>query len=167
MTDGRAFGWDEPTIDNPNEGSAFTVLPPGEYPYEIKKFARGEHQPKPGGKLPRCPKAIITIAVDGGPLGAVEIDTNLFLHSRCEGMLSQFFVSCGLRKHGEPLVMRWDQIVGRAGMVKLDVRAGNKEGALFNEVKRFLDPPAPTQFPWEQGQQAQQPTTETQEEYAF
>jgi len=162
-----AFGWDTERIDNPNEGGDFTLLAPGEYPFRILKLERGYFNGS--AKMCPCPKAIITLEIDGAELGSATEKVNLFLNKKCEGILCQFFVAIGLRKHGDPtLVLKWNEIIGRTGRCRVENRV--HEGKSYNEVKRFLDPPengtahsapapaaaaapAPTQggFPWEQG----------------
>lgn len=137
---GRAYGWDD-EIENPNEGPTFTILPPGEYPFVVKKFTRARHEPGPNGKLPPCNKAIITLEVQGKDDGNMTIEHSLFLHSSCEGFLCQFFVALGLRKHGEPLRMNWNATIGKSGRVKIKHEKGSKNpDAVFMKVDRFLDP---------------------------
>jgi hypothetical protein len=60
-------------------------------------------------------------------------------------MLCQFFVSVGLRKHGDPLVLAWNQLVGRAGTLELGNRTHNEK--VYNDVKKFLDPPEQSEAP--------------------
>jgi hypothetical protein len=86
-----------------------------------------------------CPKAVLTLGIEGGELGTVAHKHNLYLNKKCEGMLCQFFVSVGLRKHGDPLVLAWNQLVGRSGVCELGNRTHNEK--IYNDVKKFLDPP--------------------------
>lgn len=132
----RAIGWDENRIQNPKE-SDFCELPPGDYRYEVTKLERGQHNGSE--KLSACPKAIITLLVDGGELGQSRLTTNLFLHTKTMGLLCDFFVSIGLRKKGDDLVLAWNNVVGRTGMCKLDIE--EYQGKKYTRVKRFLEPP--------------------------
>lgn len=132
----RAIGWDENRIANPKE-SDFCELPPGKYPYEVIKLERGQHNGSE--KLSACPKAIITLLVDGGELGQSRLTTNLFLHTKTMGLLCEFFVSIGLRKKGDDLVLAWNNVVGRTGLAQLDIE--EYQGKKYTRVKRFLDPP--------------------------
>jgi hypothetical protein len=137
----KSYEWDEQPIENPNEGgNFFLLLPPGNYHFTAVKFERGRHEGS--DKLPACNKAIVTCLVNGGALGQSEIKTNLFLHSRCEGLLCAFFISLGHRKHGEPLKMDWGKVVGGTGICEVSIRkgTGKYEGKEFNEIKRFLEP---------------------------
>lgn len=135
----REFGWND-VIEN---DSSFTLLPEGEYPFEVTEMERARH---PGSaKLPACNKAIVTVKIDGGELGITTCKSNLFLHSRTEGLLCAFFTAIGQRKHGEPLAMNWGKVVGSRGRCKVGIRKwiGEKDGQEHesNEIKQFLDPP--------------------------
>ena len=142
MSEDRILGWDD---EIKNDKSTFEVVPAGTYPFEIVSLKRGQHQPKPDGKgkLPSCPKAEVIVRVFPPDGDYADIDHNLFLHSRCEGMLCSFFLAIGQRKHGEPLRPNWSRVVGSKGFCKVSVREyvgndGNKYQS--NDVKSFLDP---------------------------
>lgn len=141
MSEEKSYSWDEGPIENPNEGT-FVLLVPGNYPFTVVKFERSRHDGSE--KLPPCNKAIVTLDVQG-----VELKSNLFLHSRCEGLLCSFFVSLGHRKHGEPLRMDWGRVVGSTGICEVSIRkgTGKYEGKEFNEIKRFLEPGASVSAP--------------------
>jgi len=136
-----AIGWDQERIENPNEGSDFVNLAPGKYAFRVTKFERGRFDGSE--KMCACPKAIIHLEIDGGELGPVSHKHNLYLNKKCEGLLCQFFVSVGLRKHGDPLVLAWNQLVGRSGLCEMGQRQ-HKE-TTYNDVKKFLDPETPSQ----------------------
>jgi hypothetical protein len=138
----KVLGWDDEIVhDNVDQ----PVFPEGIYPFEIVNLKRGQHQPKPDGKgkLPPCPKATVVIRVYGPGGEKADIDHNLFLHSRCEGMLCAFFVAIGQRKHGEPLRPQWNQVIGARGWCKLKVYKGQRQdGSDYqgNDIKSFIDP---------------------------
>ncbi|MDK7260530.1 hypothetical protein QP450_07255, partial [Gardnerella vaginalis] len=50
------------------------------------------------------------------PEGITFATHNLFLHSRTEGLLSAFFGAIGQKKHGEPLRMNWNSVIGSVGV---------------------------------------------------
>ncbi len=138
----RELGWD----DQIEKESTFILLPEGEYDYTVKSFSRGRHQGS--AKLPPCPKAVLKIEVTNGT-DSTTIEHNLFLHSKCEGMLSEFFVSIGLKKHGEPLKMNWNAVTGKTGRCKvyIDTWQGTSGEMKSNKIKKFLDPvPASANF---------------------
>jgi hypothetical protein len=130
----QAFNWDS-TIQNDN---SFTLLPDGTYPFTVTGFERDYHNGS--DKLPPCPKAVVSIEVDGGSLGKVDVQENLFLHSRAEWKLCEFFVSLGLRKKGEPLQMPWNAVTGAHGMCELGHRTYKDND--YNQIKKFLEPVA-------------------------
>jgi hypothetical protein len=135
--DGRAYNWDD---EIQNDGEAYVLLEPGEYPFTVKMFERARHEGS--DKLPPCNKAVVHIEIDGGALGTATVKHNLFLHSSCEWRLCAFFLAIGMRKHGEPLRMNWNQVAGRRGRCKVKHR--QYDGKTFNEIDRFLEPSEPS-----------------------
>lgn len=139
------LGWDD---EIEKEGSDFTVLPVGDYDFEILDFERGRH---PGSdKLPPCNKAIVSIRIEGEE-GVSIIKHNLFLHSITEGMLCSFFTAIGQRQKGEKVKMNWSAVPGakgrcRVGIKTLPPRNGNETGLTVNEIKKFYEPAAPASF---------------------
>lgn len=137
INDGKEFSWD----DEISNDSTFVLLPKGEYDFEVKLFERGRH---PGSeKLPPCNKAILTLKIFDGNGNECELKHNLFLHSKCEGMLCSFFTAIGQRKRGEPLKMNWQTVTGAKGRCKIDVRewtSNNGNVLQSNEIKSFIEP---------------------------
>ena len=148
----RAFDCGD-TIEN---DSTWVLLPEGTYHYTVTGLERQRHNGS--AKLPPCWKAVLTLSITGTE-GTATVNHNLFLHSKCEGLLCSFFTSIGDRQHGQPLKMDWDHVVGKGGICKFGIREWiDKEGASRqnNEVKEFLPPqtataqsaPAQAQFNW-------------------
>lgn len=131
----REFGWD----DTIQQDSTFILLPVGLYEFTVTGFERQRHTPNPNnpGKLPACPKAVVSIEIET-PQGKAELKHNLFLHSSTEGMLSSFFGSIGQKRKGEPLKMNWNTIIGTRGVCKVGIRKYNDNE--YNEVKAMLYP---------------------------
>ena len=69
----------------------------------------------------------------------VTVRKDLFLHSKCEGVLCAFFTCIGQRKHGQRVSMNWSAVTGARGRAKVGKRTYN--GNTYNEIKRFLEPP--------------------------
>jgi len=133
----RAFDWED-TIEN---DSSFTLLPEGVYPFTVVSFERGEHAGS--DKIPPCKKVVLTIELDGGALGTTEITENLFLHSRQEWKLCQFFTAIGQRKKGEQMRMNWQAVPGAKGWAEVVVnKYKNRDGEdrQNNRVGKYLDP---------------------------
>ena len=152
VEEGMPFDWDS---EIKQDGPEYVMLPAGQYPFEVIKFERQRFEG--GKKLPPCPMALLTIAVDGGDKGRAIITHRLFLHSRCEGLLCAFFESIGQRHHGEALRPRWNEVIGAKGMCKLGIREytkNNGDSGRNNEITQFLPPPEPKAAPsggWVQG----------------
>lgn len=128
--------------------SEFELLPEGEYDFEVESFERGRFDGSE--KMSACPQANLTLIVkdpDTGKSGKV-YDT-LFLHSKAEWRLSQFFSAIGQKKKGEPLRMNWNLVPGAKGRLKLivnkytskngDQRENNRVSSyLIKEQKAFV-----------------------------
>lgn len=133
----RELNWDDEIL----EESSFTLLPEGDYEFTVKGFNRGRHSGS--AKLPACNKAELEIAVDDGKGNRGTIFHNLFLYTKCEGLLSAFFISIGQKKHGEPLKMNWSTVIGAKGRCKvaIDKWTGN-DGTekQNNKITKFYEP---------------------------
>lgn len=127
----REFDWN----DEISQDSEFLLLPEGDYKFIVESYERARHTPSPGGKLPACNKAIVTVLIKTQD-GDIRLKHNLFLHSSTEGMLSAFFGAIGLKKKGEPLKMNWNATAGKEGVCKVGQREYN--GNKYNEVKRMI-----------------------------
>lgn len=119
------------------ENGEFILLPAGDYNYTIKGYERARY----GGsdKLPPCNKAVLKVHISATE-GEVTLTHNLFLHTRTEGLLSEFFTSIGQKKPGEPLRMNWNTVPGSKGRLKIGIRTytnKNGEERKANEIKKF------------------------------
>jgi len=131
--EGRALGWE----DSIEQESNYVLLPKGDYDFMIVNFERGDFNGS--DKMPACKMATVHVKITDPASGQETIIFHkLFLHSKVEFRLSEFFIALGLKKHGEPLRMCWNQITGRRGRCKIDHREYN--GQTFNDIKKFYDP---------------------------
>lgn len=133
----RELGWDDEIVKD----SDFVLIPEGDYTFTVTGFERGRHEGS--DKLPPCNKAIVTLRIALPDGGAQDIKHNLFLHSKCEGLLSAFFTAIGLKRKGEPLRMNWNAVIGTRGACRIAVRTWkgrNGEDMQSNEVKKFYAP---------------------------
>jgi hypothetical protein len=134
---GKPLDWND-TIEN--DGSDYTLLPAGVYPFAVIKFERARFAGS--AKQPPCNQAKLTLDV-GNEEVSTTIEHNLFLHQKNEWALCQFFRSIGGRKHGERMVMDWTKVPGATGRAKVGVRDWTgKDGKVHqsNQVEKFLDP---------------------------
>lgn len=140
--EGRELDWND-TIEN--DGADFTTIADGEYGFEVKSFRRGRHDGS--ANLPSCNKAILTLDIfddDGKGVGSIE--HNLFLHSKTEGLVCQFFRSISRRKHGEKLKMDWNKVIKATGRCRIKNKTEPKkkdptQTVTFCNIDKFLDPP--------------------------
>ena len=134
---GHELDWDDVVS---NDYTEYTLLPEGEYAFEVLGFTRARH---PGSdKIPACNKAIIKIKLHGENV-STEINHNLFLHSKTEGLICSFFTAIGIRKRGEPLKMDWNKVVGCKGRAVVEIRSyvgSDGREAQINQIKRFIEP---------------------------
>lgn len=123
-----------------NDGSEFTVLPEGDYIFEVTNMERGSF---PGSeKMCACAKATISLKIVDVEKGAVIVFDDLILHKKMEWKLSQFFRAIGMKKKGERLVMDWNKVVGSRGRVHIFVNKYTaKDGTPRenNKVAKYYD----------------------------
>ena len=133
--DNGCLDWDD---EIEKDGQDFILLPEGDYVFEVIGCERGRF---PGGpKIPPCNKATITLQVKT-PEGIARVRTDLLLYRTLEWKISSFFRSIGQKKHGERLVMDWNNVVGLRGRARFKVREYQKDGEIrqANDVDRFYD----------------------------
>ena len=131
------YGWEDMITD---EGSEWIPLPEGDYDFTVKKVERARYQGS--DKMPPCNMAKVTVNVTG-EAGSAEITENLFLCNKLEWKLSQFFLSIGLKKHGEPLKMNWPAAIGRTGRCRVYIDSYVKKNGSqgqSNKIDKFLPP---------------------------
>ena len=128
--EGQELEWDAKI----NKETDFVLLPPGDYMFTVTELKRERHEAKPGGKLPACNQATLTLRIEA-PQGNALITYRLFLHSSMESMLTQFFAGLGLKKKGEPLQMDWTKVLGASGRAKVDIKTYNDNE--YNEIKKI------------------------------
>ena len=128
------FGWEDEISD---EGKELVLLPEGDYDFTVSKIERARHSGSE--KMPPCNLAKVTVTV-WGQEDKTEITENLFLCNKMEWKLSQFFLSIGLKKHGEPLRMNWAAAQDKTGKCHVYVdpfkRKDGSEGK-SNKIKKF------------------------------
>lgn len=130
----RALGWD----DEISQESEFILLEPGTYDFKVTNIEKGYFNGSE--KMGPCPQAEITLEIEDA-----KVKTKLFLNSKSEWKLSEFFISIGLKKKGEPLKMQWGKVLGTKG--KCEVAHREWSGSTYNEIKKFLEPVEQTWAP--------------------
>ncbi|WP_127491372.1 hypothetical protein [Paenibacillus glycanilyticus] len=157
----RELGWDD---EIQKDGGEFVVLPEGDYNFTVTKFERGRFAGS--AKMPACNQAKLEITVHSPEHGDVVVFHNLFLHTKTEGLLSNFFAGIGQKKKGEPLRMNWQTVIGSKGRLKLEInnfQGNDGKAKTNNQIKTFYakdDMPSGQQQyqqPYPQKQYQQQP----------
>ena len=133
----KVYDWDDEISDDGN--GSFVTLDEGSYDFEVTKFERGHYTPSANSKTPACNQANITIKISTKDGDAYIVD-KFPLASTMEWKASAFFRSIGLKKHGEPLKMRWTETIGCKGRAYITKTKGEKQDVYFNNVKNYLDP---------------------------
>ena len=122
-----------------NDGSDFTVLPEGDYAFEVTDFERGSF---PGSeKMCACNKATLTLRIEAEQ-GTANVFDDLILHKRMEWKLSQFFRAIGQKKKGERVTMNWNAVIGARGRAHIIVNKytdKNGQEKENNKVGKYLE----------------------------
>ena len=122
--------------------SSFEVFPDGVYKYTVTNLEKDEF---PGSeKMEACPIAHLTIKVENEGGNSGEIKAGLFLHTKTEWKLSEFFISNGQKKEGKPFRPDWNNVIGLTGYCELEKTSfvSKKNGKTYenNQVKKWLAP---------------------------
>ena len=136
----RELGWDD---EIENEGAEFTILEEGDYDFEVIQFTRARHNGS--AKIPACNKAVLKLRVTGGGQ-TTTIEETLFLHSKMEWKLCQFFKAIGLKQSGEKVRMDWNRVPlakGRCHIIVEPWKGDDGKERKSNRVEKYLEPAAP------------------------
>lgn len=139
--EGRELDWND-TIEK--DGGEFLILPDGDYDFTVESYDRGRFNGS--DKMPPCNKAILKVVVHSDQ-GDITLTHSLLLHTKTEGLLSEFFAGIGQKKKGERATMNWNAVPGSKGRCKIGIRAwkGNDgEDHKSNEIKKFYPKEAPS-----------------------
>lgn len=127
-TQEREIGWDD-VIEH---DSQFIEISEGDYDFFVQSFQRERFNGSE--KMPPCNIAILKLIINYNGQ-QVPLEYRLFLHSRSEWKLSEFFASIGQKKKGEKLRMNWNKVPGSRGRCKIGFRM--YEGNKYNDIKKF------------------------------
>lgn len=155
----------EGTIEN--EDGGFVLLPDGDYDFTVNKVTRSRYEGS--DKMPSCNTVSVELSVWGAGGDRATITERFFLVKKFEWKLSQFFLSIGLKKHGEQLVMRWN-IEGYKGKCKVYIDNYKKQDGSdgqSNKIKKFYayDENVQTVSPQQTAYQAQPYQTAPTQQY--
>lgn len=171
-TQGHELGWD----DEIQQESSFILLPGGDYRFTVEKFDRARHAGSEN--IPPCNKAIVHFRVFSPDGSSVLLQENLFLHTKMEWKLSEFFASIGMKQKGQAAQMNWSQVCGKSGVCHVKIRTyekrdggGTGQANQIDKLYPSYDQPQTTQnapqqpctsYPQSNAQPWQQPQSTTQ-----
>lgn len=137
---GKALSYD----DEITQENDFETIPEGDYSFTVTDMERAQYEPKEGAKMCACPQVNVTLQVRvpnlDGSTTVRQITHALFLNTKMEGRISEFFEGIGLKKKGEPFKMAWNNIIGKTGKCRIYIdKYTNKEGKSFenNKIRKF------------------------------
>lgn len=148
VNNGYELDWDA-EIEREN---SFVLAPAGDYDFTVIGFSRERHSGS--DKVPACKKAVLSVKIVTTAGDEVIIKHNLFLHSKVEWKLCEFFTGIGQRKSGQRAAMNWNAVMGATGRCKVKVRKYTYNGSEYvsNEIEKFYEPKesVPSQIPTQQ-----------------
>ena len=137
---GEALDWDDEVSD---EGG-FTLLPAGDYPFEVAKIDKEYFEGS--SKMAPCPRAAITLNILTAS-GWVPLVDRLLLNTKTAWRVARFFEGLGFAKEPNAegkMVMHphWGEAVGRQGWCRIKVREYEAKGEKrqANDVDAYLKP---------------------------
>ncbi|MEG0900630.1 MAG: DUF669 domain-containing protein [Clostridia bacterium] len=136
----RELGWDD---EISNDG-IYELAPEGDYDFLVMSFEHGRYTPNEKSKIPACNMAVLTLELTNCVTAQkITLKHNLYLHTKCEGLLCAFFTAIGQRKPGEEMRMNWKAVPGCRGRCKLGLRnwTSSNTGEIMqsNEIKKFYE----------------------------
>lgn len=159
---GYELGWDSEIT---NEGKDFIIAEPGDYDFTVVGFERGRFNGS--AKMPACLQAELSIKLNH-PDGECIVKDKLFLHSKTEWKISEFFLGIGQKKKGESLRPNWNAIIGATGRCKVKKRSYESKGQTYwtNDIEKYYPKEGGTGGTSPQQPQYQQPTQYQQTQFA-
>ncbi len=140
--EGRELGFDDEIVE---DGKDFQLIPAGDYSFTIDHYERGRSSG--AGKLPPCNMVTVYFLVEDRDR-TVQIRDNFLLYSTLEWKLSELFRSVGMKKEGEKIRMRWDDLPGKKGRCKVSLVDGIKDPSKkFNQIDKLYPLEAPKYTP--------------------
>ena len=137
MSDYREeIGWAD-TIEN--EGTDFEPLPPGTYHFTVNSMERARFQGSE--RMSACNMANLDLLITDEDGKEHHVFDSLYLHTKAEWRLSQFFLCIGQKKKGEPLKPNWNAVpcsTGRAEIIINEYTDKNGNPRKNNRVSKYL-----------------------------
>lgn len=126
-----------------SQESQFVEIPDGEYDFKVEDVERGQYNGSE--KIPPCNAMRVNLEISMPDGGKGHISENFPLWDNMEWKLSEFFISIGMKKKGEPMpACNWfTEVPGRTGRCRVVQKPGKKDPSKkFSNVDKFLEPQA-------------------------
>lgn len=132
------WGMEIPAEDIGEGGGSFTVLPPGEYEFEVLSIEEDYYEASETSKISSCPMAVVRLTVRDADGEEARVRDRLYLHKGYSiQRIGDFFCSIGLYTRGESLKPDWKGAIGKTGrcVLRIDEYKGNER----NQVSYYKD----------------------------
>lgn len=144
---GRELGWD----DEISAEQEFELLPEGTYNFKVESMERGRFAGS--AKMAPCNSANLKLVLND-PISGAEgtVFDTLYLSTKAEWRISQFFTAIGQKQKGVPFRPNWNFVPGSTGKVEISVNKytdSNGNARENNRVKKYLpyeNPAVPAGF---------------------
>ena len=123
---GQALSWDSEISQEQEK------LTPGVYDFEVVNVSKDVFNGS--DKMAPCPIAVVDLRVTD----QMTMKEKLFLSTKAEWRISQFFISIGQKKKGVPFRPNWNAVIGSKGRVKIGTKT--YQGNEYLEIKEFMEP---------------------------
>ena len=134
--DNEVFSWDD-EIDE----ASYSLLPAGDYKFQVAAWERGRYEPEDPTKGPACDMAILHIEVEGKDEDGKQVKATIFHRLRLRkkeiGFVRRFFDCIGLAPNKGSAVMPWSKIEGETGICEVEIH--EYKGKKSNQVKQFYE----------------------------
>ncbi len=133
---GRELGWDDVII---KEEMEFEPFPPGIYEFTVQSMERGRFSGSE--KMSACNMANLHLLVRDRAGRERHIYDTLYLNTKTEWKLGQFFGAIGQKEKGIPVRPDWGKVTGAGGWAELCINEyTDKSGVIRknNKIARYL-----------------------------
>ena len=133
------------TFSMPSAGTSeeYAILPPGTYPARITGITRSVHEPRPGGKYPRCGRVDVIFEVhsDDGKTASCRKSYYLVSDKIAVSQMYFLFKATDLLNADGSFGNRWDDLVNKYVDVTVGDSTSEATGKIYhNQVTRVMPP---------------------------
>lgn len=117
------------------------MAPDGDYRFRVKSWNVSMFQPRDEtSKIPACKQVDVTLLIpyrdeDGNVVFGQKVE-HFKLVAKLKFVITNFYVSCGIGKHGDEFTIDFDPCIGREGVCKVQQQVGGN-GNLYTRIEEF------------------------------